>query len=68
MPAAWVERKLTCQIIFDSHLRLRSNSKVVKTIAAGPLVVFCGQAANAQEQIKLKNAVLRLSSQKNAGA
>ena len=42
------------RIIFDSHLRLRSNSKVAQTIAAGPLVVFCNQTANAQDQIKLE--------------
>ena len=42
------------RIIFDSHLRLRSNSKVAQTIAAGPIVVLCSKAANAQDQTKLE--------------
>ena len=41
------------RIIFDSHLRLCSNSKVAQTVAAGPVVVFCSRAANSQDQIML---------------
>ena len=41
------------RIIFDSHLRLCSNSKVAETVAAGPVVVFCSRAANSQDQILL---------------
>ena len=42
------------RIIFDSNLRLRSDSAIVQTRAAGSVIVFCSQTADFDSQAKLE--------------
>ena len=42
------------RIIFDSNLRLRSDSALVRTRAAGSVIVFCSQAADFNSQAELE--------------
>ena len=56
------------RIIFDSDLRLRSDSAIVQTRAAGSVIVFCSQTADSNSQAELEKydiEVVRLK--QNAG-
>ena len=42
------------RIIFDSELRLRSDSAIVQSRAAGSVIVFCGHTADSDSQAELE--------------
>ena len=46
--------KTPVRIIFDSDLRLRGDSAIVQTRAAGSVIVFCSQTADSDSQAELE--------------